>query len=178
MSLLGRPMNESLIIDNSPTSYTFHPENAIPILSWYDDPKDRCLFELIPLLESLAEVDDVRKYIPQFVTSDHRVDFQRASHVLANAQPSPSAIAIINANDSKNKRAAAMSMHRVSEHREEDEEDEENDGSAQKETGEGGKRGRSATGKGKNGQPLLFNNQWTLDDEEKGGQQDDKKVRY
>ena len=75
MSLLGRPMTDSLIIDNSPTSYTFHQENAIPILSWYDDPKDRCLFELIPLLESLAEVDDVRKYIPQFVTSDHRVDF-------------------------------------------------------------------------------------------------------
>ena len=64
MSLLGRPMTDSLIIDNSPTSYTFHQENAIPILSWYDDPKDRCLFELIPLLESLAEVDDVRKYIP------------------------------------------------------------------------------------------------------------------
>lgn len=85
MSLLGRPMNEAIIIDNSPTSYTFHSENAIPILSWYDDPKDRCLFELIPLLESLAEVDDVRKYIPQFITSDHRVDFQRASHVLANA---------------------------------------------------------------------------------------------
>lgn len=85
MSLLGRPMNDSLIIDNSPTSYTFHPENAIPILSWYDDPKDRCLFELIPLLESLSEVDDVRKYIPMFVTHDNRVDFQRASHVLANA---------------------------------------------------------------------------------------------
>jgi len=59
----------------------------LPILSWYDDPKDRCLFELIPLLESLAEVDDVRKYIPKFVTTDHKVDFQRASHVLSNSTP-------------------------------------------------------------------------------------------
>ena len=117
MSLLGRPMTDSLIIDNSPTSYTFHQENAIPILSWYDDPKDRCLFELIPLLESLAEVDDVRKYIPQFVTSDHRVDFQRASHVLANAATVP--------NPLNDKKRAAMSMHRVSEHREEDEDEEE-----------------------------------------------------
>lgn len=75
MSLPGRPLTDSIIIDNSPTSYAFHQENAIPILSWYDDPKDRCLFELIPLLESLAEVDDVRKYIPKFVTTDHKVDF-------------------------------------------------------------------------------------------------------
>lgn len=59
----------------------------MPILSWYDDPKDRCLFELIPLLETLAEVDDVRKYIPKFVTTDHKVDFQRASHILSNATP-------------------------------------------------------------------------------------------
>lgn len=57
----------------------------MPILSWYDDPKDRCLFELIPLLESLAEVDDVRKYIPKFVTADHKVDFQKASYILSNA---------------------------------------------------------------------------------------------
>jgi TFIIF-interacting CTD phosphatase-like protein len=72
-------MNDIIIIDNSPTSYAFHQENALPILSWYDDPKDRALFELLPLLESLAEIDDVRKYIPRFVTTDHRVDFQRAS---------------------------------------------------------------------------------------------------
>jgi hypothetical protein len=38
-------------------------------------------------LETLAEVDDVRKYIPKFVTTDHKVDFQRASHVLSNATP-------------------------------------------------------------------------------------------
>lgn len=32
MSLLGRPMNECLIIDNSPTRYTFLQYNALPIL--------------------------------------------------------------------------------------------------------------------------------------------------
>lgn len=87
MSLIGRDLARAIIIDNSPTSYTFHQENALPILSWYDDMKDRCLFELIPLLEALAEVDDVRKYIPKFVTIDNRIDFQRASQVLANARP-------------------------------------------------------------------------------------------
>lgn len=181
MSLLGRPMTDSLIIDNSPTSYTFHQENAIPILSWYDDPKDRCLFELIPLLESLAEVDDVRKYIPQFVTADHRVDFQRASHVLANAVTIPNAM-----ND---KKRAAMSMHRVSEHREEDEDEEEGGGNGKKRSNQRlsgikvsnggddeevvsggsspdkfGSRKISASGKKKH-QPLLYNNAWVVDEE-------------
>lgn len=39
---------------------------------------------MIPLLEALAEVDDVRKYIPQFVTVDNKIDFQRASSVLVD----------------------------------------------------------------------------------------------
>jgi RNA polymerase II subunit A small phosphatase-like protein len=108
MSLLGRPLNDSMIIDNSPTSYTFHPENAIPILSWYDDPRDRCLFELIPLLESLSEVDDVRKYIPQFITHDHRIDFQAASHVLANAVVVNQAQQIPEVTKSTKHKAAAM----------------------------------------------------------------------
>lgn len=30
---------------------------------------------MIPLLESLSLVDDVRKYIPRFVTTDHKIDF-------------------------------------------------------------------------------------------------------
>ena len=56
------------------------------------------------------------------MTHDHRVDFQRASHVLANA------IHISSSNNPSDKvvqHRGAMSMHRVSEHREEDEDDEE-----------------------------------------------------
>ena len=50
MSKLGRPMKDSIIIDNSPTSYLLQPENGMPILSWYDDKKDDKLYELIPVL--------------------------------------------------------------------------------------------------------------------------------
>jgi carboxy-terminal domain RNA polymerase II polypeptide A small phosphatase len=60
LSLLGRPMQDVIIVDNSPNAYYFHPENSVPILSWYDDPDDRCLFEMIPLLEALSQVNDVR----------------------------------------------------------------------------------------------------------------------
>jgi TFIIF-interacting CTD phosphatase-like protein len=76
-------MHELIIVDNSPNAYHFHPENAVPILSWYDDPDDRCLFEMIPLLEALAQVDDVRKVIPKFVNRETAlVDFPRAAKVL------------------------------------------------------------------------------------------------
>ncbi len=60
MAKLGRPLNDVIIIDNSPTSYLFQPENALPCTSWYDDPADRELNELVPILEKLAIVKDVR----------------------------------------------------------------------------------------------------------------------
>ncbi|KAI1728429.1 NLI interacting factor-like phosphatase domain-containing protein [Ditylenchus destructor] len=52
---LGRDLKNVLIIDNSPASYAFHPENAIPVRTWFDDPGDCELLELIPLLEQLAD---------------------------------------------------------------------------------------------------------------------------
>ena len=76
-------MQDVIIVDNSPNAYYFHPENSVPILSWYDDPDDRCLFEMIPLLEALSQVDDVRQVIPQFVNKEMAlVDFPRAAQVL------------------------------------------------------------------------------------------------
>ena len=86
LSLIGRPMKDVIIVDNSPNAYFFHPENAVPILSWYDDPDDRCLFELIPLLEALSQVDDVRPVIPKFVRKDVAlVDFPKAAWILNDA---------------------------------------------------------------------------------------------
>eukprot|EP01133_Synstelium_polycarpum_P006910 gene6910-8034_t len=60
LSRLGRDLKSTIILDNSPTSYLFHPENAIPIDSWFDDETDRELLDLIPLLEDMTRVDDVR----------------------------------------------------------------------------------------------------------------------
>ena len=30
-------MSNIIIVDNNPDAYAFQPENALPILSWYDD---------------------------------------------------------------------------------------------------------------------------------------------
>lgn len=40
MTQIGRRMQDIIIIDNSPSSYLFQPENALPILSWYDEKED------------------------------------------------------------------------------------------------------------------------------------------
>jgi len=59
LSHLGRRMQDILIVDNSPFSYMFQPDNAIAISSWFNDKADRQLYELLPFLDSLMHVDDV-----------------------------------------------------------------------------------------------------------------------
>lgn len=56
LSQVGRDLRETIIIDNSPTSYIFHPQHAIPISSWFSDAHDNELLDLIPVLEDLAGV--------------------------------------------------------------------------------------------------------------------------
>ncbi|KAF2156929.1 NIF-domain-containing protein [Myriangium duriaei CBS 260.36] len=61
LSQVGRDLRDTIIIDNSPTSYIFHPQHAVPISSWFSDAHDNELLDLIPVLEDLAgeQVSDV-----------------------------------------------------------------------------------------------------------------------
>ncbi|XP_061142848.1 carboxy-terminal domain RNA polymerase II polypeptide A small phosphatase 1-like isoform X2 [Syngnathus typhle] len=59
LSHLGRDLNKVIIIDNSPASYTFQPDNAVPVVSWFDDMSDSELLDLIPFFERLSNVDDI-----------------------------------------------------------------------------------------------------------------------
>jgi len=62
MCRMGRDINSIMIVDNSPHSFAFNPENAIPCESWFNDKNDYELLEMIPKLEQLAEssVKDVK----------------------------------------------------------------------------------------------------------------------
>ncbi|THH08421.1 hypothetical protein EW146_g8995 [Bondarzewia mesenterica] len=60
LSQLGRPISDTIILDNSPASYIFHPNNAVPVSSWFNDPHDTELTDLCPFLADLSPVDDVR----------------------------------------------------------------------------------------------------------------------
>ncbi|KNC32514.1 hypothetical protein FF38_07288 [Lucilia cuprina] len=59
LNRLGRDLQKIVIVDNSPASYIFHPDNAVPVKSWFDDASDCELLELIPLFEKLSKVDSV-----------------------------------------------------------------------------------------------------------------------
>lgn len=60
LALLNRPLDQTIIIDNSPASYMFHPENAIDCGSFIDDPKDVELEQIGQFLIGLKDVSDVR----------------------------------------------------------------------------------------------------------------------
>ncbi|KAF7361950.1 FCP1-like proteiny domain-containing protein [Mycena venus] len=60
LSQLGRPIADTIILDNSPASYIFHTHNAVPVSSWFNDPHDVELTDLVPFLADLASVPDVR----------------------------------------------------------------------------------------------------------------------
>ncbi|KAH0556201.1 hypothetical protein GP486_005871 [Trichoglossum hirsutum] len=60
ISSIEPDLSKVMIVDNSPMSYIFHEDNAIPIEGWINDPTDNDLLHLIPLLEALQYVTDVR----------------------------------------------------------------------------------------------------------------------
>ncbi|KAI9731703.1 MAG: Nuclear envelope morphology protein 1 [Cirrosporium novae-zelandiae] len=60
LSFIEPNLSKVMILDNSPMSYIFHEDNAIPIEGWINDPTDNDLLHLIPFLEALQYVMDVR----------------------------------------------------------------------------------------------------------------------
>ncbi|PTB40984.1 hypothetical protein M441DRAFT_47469 [Trichoderma asperellum CBS 433.97] len=60
LSSVEPDLSKVMILDNSPLSYLFHEDNAIPIQGWINDPTDSDLMHLVPLLEGLQYVHDVR----------------------------------------------------------------------------------------------------------------------
>jgi len=60
LTLLGRELTQTVIIDNSPISFAFHPLNGILCNDWLGNPKDYELLQLIPILQLLNSSMDVR----------------------------------------------------------------------------------------------------------------------
>ncbi|CEF65597.1 NLI interacting factor domain and Dullard phosphatase domain, eukaryotic and HAD-like domain-containing protein [Strongyloides ratti] len=62
LSKLGRPLDQIIIIDNSPASYAFHPENAIAVKSWFDDKEDKVLLDCLTFLDKMADAPTVYSF--------------------------------------------------------------------------------------------------------------------
>ena len=63
LECMGRDMRSMILVDNSPHSYAFQPENAVPIGTFIDDPSDQELLECLDTLLAVEFAPDVRPTI-------------------------------------------------------------------------------------------------------------------
>ena len=63
LSRLGRSLDSCVILDNSPASYMFNLEQAVQVSSWFGDPNDTALLQLIPYFEDLSQASSVSDFI-------------------------------------------------------------------------------------------------------------------
>ncbi|OMJ68664.1 hypothetical protein SteCoe_33822 [Stentor coeruleus] len=68
LSKIGRDLSKMIIVDNVAENFQLQPDNGILIRSWFDDPNDNALLELLPLLKeiSMKNVRDVRRALQNF----------------------------------------------------------------------------------------------------------------
>ena len=48
------------MLENNPASFYFQPQNTVQVRPWTGDMTDAELFSIIPILEKLKDVEDVR----------------------------------------------------------------------------------------------------------------------
>lgn len=65
LSLLGRDLNKTIIIDNNQASYLLQPYNAIQISTWYRNKKDVELLKIMEFLIENYEVTDIYSILVQ-----------------------------------------------------------------------------------------------------------------
>ncbi|KAF5272185.1 hypothetical protein FQA39_LY01267 [Lamprigera yunnana] len=63
LSAICNDLSSIFILDNSPGAYRAYPDNAIPIKSWFSDPTDIALLNLLPVLDALRFTADVRSVL-------------------------------------------------------------------------------------------------------------------
>ena len=83
LTRLGRELKDIIILDNNPNAYSLNHYNGFPITSWFDDKNDDELLKIIPILEFLSYVPDVRDYIKKIV-SQNKIQFDVVKQVITN----------------------------------------------------------------------------------------------
>ena len=53
----------------------------MPSISWYEDKNDTELMDMVPILERLARVQDVREFLPKMV-EDNKLNIAKAREIM------------------------------------------------------------------------------------------------
>lgn len=77
LTVLGRDLAKTIIVDNFAENFSLHRENGICIRSWYGDLTDTALFLLEKFLVGLAEAGpaDVRRYMKTHIENNPEKGF-------------------------------------------------------------------------------------------------------
>ncbi|KAG7230652.1 hypothetical protein INR49_025369 [Caranx melampygus] len=73
LSLLGRDLTKTVVLDKAPHTYPYHLMNTIPIKSWSGESEDRELQKLIPYMEKLSAAEDFREVLKKRKDHFHRL---------------------------------------------------------------------------------------------------------
>ena len=63
LSRMNRDLKRTIIVDNSPNAYLWHPEHAIDVVDFVGDPEDDELKTIADFLDVIHDVDDVRQHV-------------------------------------------------------------------------------------------------------------------
>ncbi|XP_034738199.1 CTD small phosphatase-like protein 2-B [Etheostoma cragini] len=73
LSILGRDLAKTVVLDNAPHTYPYHLMNTIPIKSWSGEPEDRELQKLVPYMEKMSAAEDFREVLKKRKDHFHRL---------------------------------------------------------------------------------------------------------
>lgn len=73
LSILGRDLAKTVVLDNAPHTYPYHLMNTIPMKSWSGETEDRELPKLIPYMEKLSAAEDFREVLKKRKDHFHRL---------------------------------------------------------------------------------------------------------